>query len=785
MTTPAPPPPPLTPPLTTAQLLAQRLYGLLPAVYRTRDAASGGQLQALLSLLAAQAAIVEDNIQQLYDDQFIETCAPWAIPYIADLLGYNSAYELTVTSTDTRSEVANTIGYRRRKGTAIALEQVVMDISGRAAVVVEEFGQLITDESMRSPLPGHNATVDLRQREQLVLIGTAFDTQDRTIDVRGISPARRPAASPDPTPLASTLHGTGRANIPDVAIHLWRWQAFTVLNAPAFPVGGGRYKFSPLGADLPLFSAPPARTAFQGLTTRADVPAPIAREEFDSFYGPGGSILLTAGGAAVPAAGVRVANLADRPGGSWCTVPSQVIAIDPVLGRIQYAADLPLPDSLEVSYSYGLNAPVGGGPYDRTESASALVPANAVMLTVGPGADFPDLASAVAAWNLRPPGSTGLIVLAGYQQLAQNLTGPAAIQLPAGSSLLIAAGQPLPPGSPVPATWDSSLAAITGSIEVTGVAGPPGPDGVPAPPGQLAISGVWLAGQLTVTGAPSAVQVADCTLVPGLGLLSDGEPVSPGDPSILIQAPGSSLTLTRVISGPVGADESGTTRITGSIIDATSPYYVAYAGTDLASPGADLHIEDSTVIGKVRPRTITLASDTIFYALLGTADPWPAPVWASRRQAGCVRFCVLPPGSVTPRQYQCLPPDAASAAALQLSFVTLQYGQPGYAMLSGDVPAAIWTAASNGSQPGAYLQAQETEAVGNVVLRAPEFLPALLESGIYLHPSQPQQRAPLAPAPYGSAQAYAAAPLRPVAGRPDQAGYPAAASDTGIGAALI
>ena len=183
--------------------------------------------------------------------------------------------------------------------------------------------------------------------------------------------------------------------------------------------------------------------------------------------------------------------------------------------------------------------------------------------------------------------------------------------------------------------------------------------------------------------------------------------------------------------------------------DATSPSYVAYAGPDLANPGGDLHVEDSTVIGKVRTRTITLASNTIFHAGLVRHDPWAAPVWASRRQTGCVRFCSLPYDSVTPRRYNCLPPDAGSEDALAPSFVTLGYGGPAYGLLSGDCPMALWTGAATGSQIGVYLQIQETEGVSNVQLRAPEYLPALLEDGVFIHPSRPVP-APLAePCTYG------------------------------------
>ena len=58
----------------------ESLYNLLPAVYRIRDAASGEPLKALLSVVADQLGVLEEDLAQLYDDQFIETCAGWVIP---------------------------------------------------------------------------------------------------------------------------------------------------------------------------------------------------------------------------------------------------------------------------------------------------------------------------------------------------------------------------------------------------------------------------------------------------------------------------------------------------------------------------------------------------------------------------------------------------------------------------------------------------------------------------------------------------------------------------------
>ncbi len=720
-------------------LNADQLFALLPAVYRTRDAENGGPLRALFAVMAAQSGILEDNIRQLYDDQFIETCAAWVVPYIGDLIGYNSIYAVTSASFDSRAEVANSISYRRRKGTLLALEQLSIDVSGRPAVAVEEFKRLVTTESMRFVRPRHVSTADLRNMGALDRFNTAFDYTNRTIDVRRIAPRVRVPKNPDAAPLEIALHGPGRFNIPDVAIHLWRYRSWAVTHAPAFVVGGGRYKFSPLGNDMPLFSQPPLRSSFSGLMERINVPQAIDRYEFKQslkkcnlpadgtpvFYRPSAGILLIGDNGPIDCSQIVCANLADRTGGSWCRVPKGKIAIDPELGRIQFAPDLPLPKVLRVNYSYGFPAEIGGGPYDRS-TLLQLPPVNQFSAIVG-SSEYPTLESAVRAWNKQAAGTTGMIVLPDFESFIVNLTAANTIQVPVGSQLSILSGHIAEDSQNV--IWDKSRVTLTGNIHVKGVAGT---QAAGANAGQLLISGLWIAGQLSIAGGSLTVQISDSTLVPGIGL-------------IVNTAAETALSLVRSISGPIAADSGGTTRICSSIVDATSSCCVAYSASDLASAGADLHVEDSTIIGKVHTRTILLASNTIFFARRPRRDPWAGAVWASRRQIGCVRFCFLPSDSITPRQYRCLPPDAASQSALEPKFITLRYGKPDYALLSGDVPLAIWQGADNGSQVGVYFHLQETEAIRNVQVRAPEFLPVCMESGIFLHPSRPlvQPRPPV------------------------------------------
>ena len=64
------------------------LYNLLPAVYRQRDTELAGKpLESLISVIAEQVQYLEEDIEKLYNNWFIETCDEWVVPYISDLVG--------------------------------------------------------------------------------------------------------------------------------------------------------------------------------------------------------------------------------------------------------------------------------------------------------------------------------------------------------------------------------------------------------------------------------------------------------------------------------------------------------------------------------------------------------------------------------------------------------------------------------------------------------------------------------------------------------------------------
>ena len=81
-----------------------RLYKLLPAVYRMRDADQKYPLQALLRVIAEQVNVVEDDVQQLYENWFIETAEDWVVPYIADLIGYRPVSDAGLAAEITTAE---------------------------------------------------------------------------------------------------------------------------------------------------------------------------------------------------------------------------------------------------------------------------------------------------------------------------------------------------------------------------------------------------------------------------------------------------------------------------------------------------------------------------------------------------------------------------------------------------------------------------------------------------------------------------------------------------------
>ena len=110
-------------------------YNLLPEVHRDRDGQSQNEgdavypLRAFLKVVNDQHDALHANVDQLYKNWFIETCEDWVVPYIADLAGAETP-QVAPASPYPRAFVGDVIAYRRRKGTANALEHAARAATG-------------------------------------------------------------------------------------------------------------------------------------------------------------------------------------------------------------------------------------------------------------------------------------------------------------------------------------------------------------------------------------------------------------------------------------------------------------------------------------------------------------------------------------------------------------------------------------------------------------------------------------------------------------------------------
>jgi len=248
----------------------QTLYERLPEIYRFRDHEQQPphQLRDYVTALDSVFAAINNNIEALYHDHFIETCADWVVPYIADLLGTS---HLSGDPWSLRADIARTVHHRRRKGTLGAIESLTHSLSGWAVHTLELRDRLVWNQHInhqrpdwggKAPLPEllderrhlrgaiRGGTVTLRDPALLSFLNGPFDPFAHNADIK---------------PLSGTAI---RCNIPNLAIFLWRLQDYTLpkivpnfvnINAltpsdsteASFAV---RFNIHPLGEPMVLFN---------------------------------------------------------------------------------------------------------------------------------------------------------------------------------------------------------------------------------------------------------------------------------------------------------------------------------------------------------------------------------------------------------------------------------------------------------------------------------------------------------------------------------------------------
>ena len=727
--------------------LHQLMSELLPAVYRARDkefaaepshqsddksghacdAEPSGPLGEFLSIISAQAALLDEDIRRLYDNCFIETCEEWVVPYIGDLIGYQLVLppvewvnhnartpQERPAFFSVRREVANTIRYRRRKGSLALLEVIARDIAGWHARAVEFSPLLAATPSVRYATFREEAfqrggLANIRDAKALDLVQAmngACNTMAHTIDVRRIASTQTP----------------GHFNPSHVGLFVCRLKTHSITDAPARSQEENGvphcYTFSVLGNDTMLFTKPQDEASPTQIAGPLNLPIPIRRRAFEqrgdtmmeknpgmegkqeSMMGAAPRRAELVGAAGHHASGT--AALAKEGAGKSTTqanpeyygdkedkkslfirvhkwrgsdkddydvvaadiIPADLneweyqpprgrVAVDPELGRIAFhPQERPL--DVWVSYYYGFAGDVGGGEYKRN-----LIPCRPGLASNQ--ADMKCYRVRATPADEQPSDTVFPSIQAALAKWKEERSLKAIIEIqdsrvyeePDLALISLDDNQEL-------YIYAKSgcrpmmrlLDSSTGRAESLHIEGGMG--------SRLELNGLLIAGRgLEINNCLGELAIIHSTLVPGW----DAEEKSPGrrgvaDDSKKARGGKPSLSL-RAPGVSVVISHS----ILGPIhIDSTSPGQETQLRIDnsiLDASGADepaicgQHAEDAGVLFL---RNTTILGQVHAY-IIESADNtiFAGRVQVKRQQVGCIRFCYVPPESRTPRRYHCQP----------------------------------------------------------------------------------------------------------------------------------
>jgi hypothetical protein len=702
---------------------ADKLWAMLPAVYRALDTdqyGGAGPLRELVNRIGARAATLRRAIDRLWEDQSIETCDDWVIPYIGDLLATNLVSGLDARAR--RIDVARTIYYRRRKGTLGVLEEIAANVTGWDAKVVEFFRRLgrtrhgldpalglsqrrgddvavlQAAEGLVGPLTRTHVggLADLRSVNGASKAGTAFDEYFHTADFR---------------------RGAGRVGwygIPRLGVFLWRLHSYGV--APTTPVHvrgcPAWFTFDPTGRDVPLFGASRTADAYGDnwvSPAEGQLPTPISQALFD---------------AQDPAAPLYpdVLGVYPSPTADATPVPVRQLTVRPQRGRFHLREGR---RAVWTTYHYGFSSDIGAGPYDRRIGRAA------------PPAPPPETSRSGGDAGLT---GAGAIPQAGTVTIADSLTYTETHDVKVLGQLTVRAGIGQRIGQR-PVIRPAPRAGVVAPWTFTGQ---PATREVPA--NCLVLDGLLLSGaDVVLAGRFDCVTLTCCTLDPGtasslpapavFAVAADDRDLVPC--RLWIEGQVRALTVERCVTGPIrtrGAGQVETLTVTDSILQAipTGPVPPAVsfsfswprgqADPVLALGDGEVILSRCTVLGRVVVHRLS-ASECILRELARVDDA----------QHGCVRFTAWADGSVLPRQYESvrIPPGAPL-------FTSTDFGRPGYGQLlptadlailpapppTPPAPPTILAGAEDGSEMGAFAREMNPVKERGLLIKYQEYMPA-------------------------------------------------------------
>lgn len=753
-----------------AERAPDRLYRLLPGHHLARDAEAGRPLEALMRILAAELEVVEADIDRLYENWFIETCEPWAIPYIGELVGARPLRPFGEEGGGLRAHVANTLAYRQSKGAAAALEQMARDVTGWPAVAVEFFQRLVWSQNVNHIRSSALGSASIRDAEAARMTGGPFETATHT-------GAAGPVAGP-----------SGRYNIPNLGLFVWRLQAYALgflSSAPDGYLGGpqpsvsslgpGFRRFDPLGADRALFNRPRADVDLAARASARNVPGRLDRRILyrdlealragapgagDWFHDPP-ALQIRLDGQTLPPERLHSCNLEDRDDGSGGITWRRPAAAGEVLFDVELGRLSLHPDdegkSIETAFAHGAPFDIGAGPQDRRASVEAwredLFPEGEPdPFRIGVSArpedvtDNPDqggpvvaaLSAAIARWNAQAaPGARGVITVMDNATYSQNLAiASRVIQIPAGAKLaIVAAGWPTEDlGGGAFRRMATKLSPINRRPHVRSDLRVRGSAAAGETPGALILDGLLIEGEIRIEdGNLGRLELRHATVGAAAASLAKGVRVLAGNELLGLVA--DHAILGRIEMGAAAGGVTLCDAILGE--DRTADPDPTAAPLLLDAPEADLTIARATLFGRATGRTLE-AENAIFKGVVQVA----------RRQQGCVRFSFVPVASRTPQRYRCAPDLSLSAEKARLGrdlmpaeraaivmriapqFVSSAFGTDAFGQLALACPPEIAEGAEGGAAMGAGFRHGEPFRRANLQDALQEYLPFGLEAAV-------------------------------------------------------
>lgn len=670
------------PPLPSA---AQRLLALLPNIFRRRDheeavriaAAQGfagpdpladvaeGPLVTLLAALGQQFDLLEAEVDWLYEDQFIETCADWVVPYIGALVGARILE--TRDSQSARMQVANTIRHRRAKGTARALAGRAQSVMSAPAEAVEYANHVVHTFNPNFPGDGRAMTTAINGPAGRVL-GLPSTIGQHVAELRD-------------------MREGGRFAPRNVGVRVWTTRSVAHAEVVPSQVGGGqagRFRFDPLGRDIVLWSQPASRSSDHPRLAPREMPGPIpltaAVDAPHAYYGRGKGLLLFVDQVEKPLSEVCFCDLGDDGPGQWNDHGSleekNRIRIDPRRGRFVLpggGAGVD-PSSIRVHYRFGAALPIGGaergddvpgseaalrellGERDRRPEVPIGFDAAATIPDDTTPAQAPDrLRQALDDFTNNP---------AVLLEFGGSSSPPAATVLPAAGNFELRGGDGVWPTLPLTQPW-----------QLQGGAG-----------STLTLRGLRLDGNDLVVASDGLRQLTliDCTVVPGAARIVIGEP-------------GCKLVAVRCVLGRLQVAPAVEIDLVDSLVDSGDADLPAIAAPD-GTAGGILWAQRSTIVGDVLLTAFDEVDNSLLAARPGRSLASP-PVSAQRMQTGCVRYSAVPLGSIVPRRYRCYPAEGDAEAPAPV-FASLVPGEASYGALVAANPQAVLEGAENGGEMG-------------------------------------------------------------------------------------